>query len=120
MKTGGNLFDDREAGRASETSEPLLVLPQVRIERIASFGQASPPGFWYEQEMDEWVAVLEGEAVLEWEEGGRKRLLPGDWVFLPARQKHRVAWTAPGRPTLWLAVLAQNSAAVDPRPQPLG
>jgi len=105
VKTGGNLFDERDAGRADEISKPLLVLPQVRIERIASFGQASPSGFWYEQE----------------EEGGtRERLVPGDWVFLPARQRHRVAWTAPGRPTLWLAVFAQNPGSVEASPQPRG
>lgn len=120
METGGNLFDERDAGRAAEISKPLLVLPHVRIERIASFGQASPPGFWYEQEEDEWVALLEGEAVLEWEGGTRERLVPGDWVFLPARQRHRVAWTAPGRPTLWLAVFAQNPGSVEASPQPRG
>lgn len=120
MKTNGNLFDESSAGREAESSKPLLVLPQVRIERIASFGQASPPGFWYEQEEDEWVALLEGEAVLEWGGGSSERLGPGDWVFLPARQKHRVAWTAPGRPTLWLAVFVQNSASVDANPQPRG
>jgi Uncharacterized conserved protein, contains double-stranded beta-helix domain len=120
MKIGGNLFDERDAGREAESSKLLLVLPQVRIERIASFGQASPPGFWYEQDEDEWVALLEGSAVLEWEDGGKKRLGPGDWVFLPARQRHRVGWTAPGRPTIWLAVFAQDSASVDANPQPRG
>lgn len=120
MKTGGNLFDDRNAGREAESSKSLLVLSQVRIERIASFGQASPRGFWYEQEEAEWVALLEGEAVLEWEGGTSERLVPGDWVFLPARQRHRVAWTAPGRPTIWLAVFAQDPASADASPQPRG
>lgn len=29
---------------------------------------------------------------------------PGDWAVLPAHCRHRVAWTAPDRETVWLAV----------------
>ncbi|NLI96071.1 MAG: cupin domain-containing protein [Synergistaceae bacterium] len=108
MENRGNLFENREAGKDSESVQVLLELPGVRIERIASFGQESPPGFWYEQEEGEWVALLEGEACLEWENGRRLRMQPGDWVFLPARERHRVAWTAPGRATLWLAVFCRS------------
>lgn len=104
MKKTGNLFENREAGRESESFQALLELPGLRIERIASFGQASLPGFWYEQEEAEWVVLLEGESCLEWENGRRLKMEPGDWVFIPARERHRVAWTAPGRPTIWLAV----------------
>ncbi len=107
MGRSGNLFGRKDEGRVAEAVESLLERPSVRIERIASFGQASPPGFWYEQEEDEWVALLEGEAQLEWEDGRVLRMLPGDWIFLPARERHRVVWTAPGRPTLWLAVFCR-------------
>jgi len=113
----GNLLEGKDSGRLAETAEILLSLPGVRIERIASFGQASPGGFWYEQDEEEWVAVLEGEAVLEWEDGRKLGMKPGDWVFLPAKERHRVAWTAPGRPTLWLAVFVQKPATED-KPTP--
>ncbi|MBM4012709.1 MAG: hypothetical protein FJ286_15285 [Planctomycetes bacterium] len=29
---------------------------------------------------------------------------PGDWLDIPAHHKHRVAWTSPNEPTVWLAV----------------
>jgi cupin 2 domain-containing protein len=29
---------------------------------------------------------------------------PGDHVNIPARRKHRVEWTTPDEPTVWLAV----------------
>lgn len=109
MEKRGNLFENREAGREAESFQALLELPALRIERIASFGQASPPGFWYEQEEAEWVVLLEGESCLEWENGRRLRMQPGDWVFIPPGERHRVAWTAPGRPTLWLAVFSRCS-----------
>lgn len=77
----------------------------VRIERIVSFGQASPPGFWYEQRQAEWVVVLEGAAGLLIEgEAAPRRLGAGDHVDIPAGCRHRVEWTDPAGPTIWLAV----------------
>jgi cupin 2 domain-containing protein len=81
----------------------------VRFERIVSTGQSSPDGFWYDQEEDEFVLVLQGGACLHiaGDEGGpmqERRLGPGDWLLIPAHVRHRVAWTDPARPTVWLAV----------------
>jgi cupin 2 domain-containing protein len=77
----------------------------MRIERIVSTGQASPPGFWYDQPWDEWVALLAGAARLRFEnEPGDRELCPGDHVFIPAHARHRVEWTSAQPPTLWLAV----------------
>ena len=109
MEREGNLFGRNDAGKCGETVEKLLQVPSARIERIASFGQASPPGFWYDQEEGEWVALLDGEATLEWEDGRVRDLLPGDWVYLPPHERHRVARTACGKPTLWLAVFLQGT-----------
>jgi cupin 2 domain-containing protein len=98
-----NLFD--EIGPASaERIDELLVRPGLRIERIVSSGQASPPGFWYDQPQDEWVIVLRGAAGLVVAGEAERSLAPGDFAFLPARCRHRVAWTAEGEPTVWLAV----------------
>ncbi|MBK4718259.1 cupin domain-containing protein [Azospirillum sp. YIM DDC1] len=76
----------------------------VRIERILSTGQASPEGFWYEQDWDEFVLVVQGAARLQLEGEAERALGPGDWVMIPARRRHRVAWTDPDAPTVWLAV----------------
>lgn len=88
-----------------EFFETLLAQPGVRIERIVSTGQASPPGFWFEQADAEWVALLQGEALLRFEdEDAPRRLTPGDWVTIAARRRHRVEWTPTGTTTIWLAV----------------
>ncbi len=76
----------------------------ARVEHIVSHGQASPTGFWYDQDEDEFVLVLEGAAELEVEGEGIVRLGVGDWLDLPAHLRHRVAWTHPDRHTVWLAV----------------
>ena len=90
-----------------EIFEELLRTPSFRMERIVSSGHASPPGFWYDQEEDEWVALLQGEAVLEFDDGSAETLRSGDWVFLPAHIRHRVASTSLEPPCIWLAVFAR-------------
>lgn len=87
-----------------ECFETLLTRPGVRVERIISTGQATPEGEWYDQSWDEWVLLLTGEALLELAEGGAHRLLPGDTLLLPAHCRHRVDWTTPDEPTIWLAL----------------
>lgn len=74
------------------------------IERIVSTGQVSPPGFWYDQAQNEWVLLLQGRAVLEWDDGRSMALQQGDWLYIPAHTRHRVAWTSGDPPCIWLAV----------------
>ena len=90
-----------------EVFEEMLRASSFRVERIVSTGQASPPGFWYDQEEDEWVALLQGEAVLEFEDGSAETLQHGDWVFLPAHMRHRVTATSVEPPCIWLAVFGR-------------
>ena len=99
-----NLFAD-SPGSAGEQVVALLSRPGLRIEKIVSNGQSSPAGFWYDQPEAEWVVVLSGEAQLRFEDEARPRTLgPGDFVDIPAHRRHRVDWTHPDQPTVWLAV----------------
>ena len=76
----------------------------VRIERIVSHGEASPDGFWYDQHEAEFVLILAGAARLGFADGAVLALGPGDWVEIAPHRRHRVVWTDPDRPTVWLAV----------------
>ena len=77
----------------------------VKIERIVSTGQSTPEGEWYDQPRDEWVTLLQGEAVpLQFEDGAEATLTPGDHLLIPAHQRHRVARTSESPPCIWLAV----------------
>ena len=91
--------------RAAERVDALLARRGLRIERIVSLGQASPPGFWYDQSESEWVMLLAGAARLLFADETEARLLgPGDWLDIAPRRRHRVDWTDPAIPTVWLAV----------------
>lgn len=89
---------------AEELVETLAQKPDVRIERIISAGQVSAENFWYDQAEDEWVAVLQGFGALEWGDGTRTELAPGDCLLIPAHKKHRVVHTSKEPPCVWLAV----------------
>lgn len=101
-----NLFRDLPEPLPEELFTVLAEGEGARLERIVSPpGHATPAGEWYDQDRDEWVIVLRGGAGLEI--AGREALVelgPGDHLLLPARLRHRVAWTAPDQPTVWLAV----------------
>lgn len=99
-----NLLADLPANLSGEETTPLLQGAHVRIERIVSSGQASPPGFWYDQTEDEWVVVLCGWGTIEFADGRRVTLGSGDTLLIPAGERHRVAATAADEPTVWLAV----------------
>ena len=77
----------------------------MRIERIVSQGHASPEGFWYDQDQHEWVLVLKGAARLRLQDEEQPvKMMPGDFINIPAHKKHRVEWTTSDEPTIWLAV----------------
>lgn len=81
----GNLLAGGMPAGDDELIEVLMQGQGVRIERIVSTGQASPPGFWYDQSDDEFVVLLDGAAELRFEEGDRRvSLVPGDWIEIPA------------------------------------
>lgn len=82
----------------------------VKIERIVSTGQTTPDGEWYDQESDEWVALLQGEAELRYEDGQVTPLVAGDYVYIPAHRKHRVERTSASPPCVWLALHVDEGA----------
>jgi cupin 2 domain-containing protein len=101
----GNLLTGLPVSQPEEQVERLAAGPNMHIERIVSTGQASPPGFWYDQSDDEFVVLIAGAARLRFEAGDVSLdLTPGDWVEIPAHERHRVEWTQAEPPTVWLAI----------------
>ncbi|MEX1198377.1 MAG: cupin domain-containing protein [Pseudohongiellaceae bacterium] len=99
-----NLLTDLPDNADGEAAEILLSAAGMTIERIVSRGDSSPETGWYDQERHEWVTVLQGRAILAFEDGEEHTLRPGDHVNIPAHRRHRVAWSDPEEETVWLAV----------------
>ncbi len=97
----GRLRPPSDAPAAGEWSEEIAQVGGVVVEHILSGVLRSPVD--YDQDHDEWVVLLNGEATLQL--GGE--ILPlgvGDWVLLHAHVRHRLVGTAPG--TAWLSLHA--------------
>jgi cupin 2 domain-containing protein len=98
-----NLLSSIPATLPYELTDTLVQAKHVRIERIVSQGHVSPPDFWYDQDENEFVLLIQGAAQLRFEDS-LVEMTPGDWLDIPAHRKHRVEWTSPDERTVWLAV----------------
>ena len=92
-----------------EKFEQIAFGNNIQIERIISTGQTTTSGQWYDQELDEWVILLQGEAELAYADNTRIKLKAGNYLLIPAHTKHRVEYTSIEPPCIWLAVYGQFS-----------
>lgn len=99
-----NIFKSIPDNLNEEIFEELVQSKDIKIERIISKGHVSPESGWYDQEQNEWVIVLKGEAIISFESEKEVTLGVGDYLNVPAHTKHKVSWTDPDTETIWLAV----------------
>jgi cupin 2 domain-containing protein len=99
-----NIFQLSDKLPNQEIFEKIISNDKILIERIISTGQITPPNEWYDQEKDEWVILLQGEAKLSYFDGSIITLKSGDYLFIQAHQKHRVEYTSTKPPCIWLAI----------------
>lgn len=99
-----NIFACITENSAQEIFTSLIKNEAVHIERIASCGQITAAGQWYDQPKNEWVLLVKGEAKIEFENDCIEHLKEGDYINILAHQKHRVSWTKEDTNTIWLAV----------------
>ena len=104
-----NLFDGIPAELTEELFTTIHRDGGLRIERIVSHGQFSPEGFWYDQDENEWIILVEGSAAVQFEgEAEPVKLQRGSYLNIPSHARHRVAWTDPNQKTVWLAIFYQT------------
>lgn len=105
MITKGNIWAAIPDQIPDELTEILAISGEVKIERIISRGHCSADDFWYDQDYNEWVLLLQGKASLSFEgTPAALELTVGDYINIPAHIRHRVAWSAEDTETLWLTV----------------
>ena len=103
-----NIYENIPTTSDKELFDIIAQNGNVRIERIVSFGQCSPEGFFYDQDEDEFVILLEGNATVSFEDGTAHNLKKGDYLNIPRHVKHRVDFTS--NPAVWLAVFYKGQA----------
>jgi len=96
-----NLYADIPISLPEELETLLAEGHKFRLKRILSRGQSTD---WYDQDEDEWVALLSGAAQLVFEDGEQIALKPGDFLHIAGHRRHRVAWTDPEQTSVWLAL----------------
>ena len=99
-----NIYNLSQEVSQLEQFEKIVSGKNIQIERIISTGQTTPSGQWYDQELDEWVILLQGEAELSYAGGTIIRLKAGDYLLIPTHTKHRVEYTSVEPACIWLAV----------------
>ena len=103
-KKAENIFKSIPDNLAKEAFETIVQSKDIKIERIISIGHTSPETGWYDQEKNEWVMILKGDAIITFENEKEIRLNEGSYLNIPAHTKHRVSWTSQKTETIWLAI----------------
>ncbi|MEK6888897.1 MAG: cupin domain-containing protein [Nanoarchaeota archaeon] len=100
----GNIFSKEPSDKSKEIFETIIQSKNCKIERIISHGQETTKGKWYNQEENEFVIVLKGNAKILFENKETIALKEGDYIDIPKNIKHRVEETSDKEGTIWLAV----------------
>lgn len=96
-----NLYHMKKPAENSEHFSTLFQNHSLKIEAIRSW--LKTPGDIYNQEEDEWVLLLIGEASLQIGDQ-RLNLIRGDYCFIPRHTEHRVLSTS--EDALWLGIFS--------------
>jgi len=102
--TAKNIYDEIPKVSDVEFFQEIVKTKELKIERIVSQGHISPPGYWYDQEKNEFVLLLSGSAIIKFDDNSLVKLKEGDYLIIPAHKKHRVEETDKDQKTFWLSV----------------
>lgn len=108
----GNLLGGGCPAPGEERVSVLQQGPGWRLERIHSCAASSPPGFWYDQSEHEWVTLIQGSALLQFEDEALPRSLScGDALLISPNRRHRLVATDPAPGSVWLALIWREVCA---------
>lgn len=96
-----NLYTSLEPNENREIFTTLFQNNSLKIESIRSW--LKTPGELYNQEEDEWVLLLVGDAKIALKDT-EANLQAGDYFFIPRHTPHRVLSTS--KDALWLGVFS--------------
>lgn len=104
-----NLFDLRGMDLSEgECVSELFSGKGFRLERTVSKGHVTPKGQWCREPFDKWLAVIEGEGEIMYEDMSVDLLRRGDHVLIPADTRYRVTMTSHSPECVWLSVTVRG------------
>ncbi len=98
-----NIFENIVVDKNKEQFFELLKHDNIRVEKIVSNGQTTPSLDWYNQDENEFVLLLEGHAIIEFEDK-EVEIHKGDYLIIEKYIRHRVKYTSTNESTVWLAI----------------
>lgn len=104
MKTKGNIFSEKIIKNTDPEYFETLFEGKAKIEKIISSGHTTPEEQWYDQEEDEWVVLVQGNAKILFGDNEEVCLGLGDYIFIPKHRKHRVTFTSENPQCIWIAI----------------
>ena len=102
--TKKSILKDIPKDLKDEFFEDILVSENLQIERIVSYGHTSPKEGWHNQNKNEWVILIDGEAIISFKDSDDIKLKKGDYLNIERNVEHKVSWTKPKSETIWLAI----------------
>lgn len=99
-----NIYENIPHQFDDEITDTIIKGKNIRIERIVSDGQTTPENFWYDQNENEWLTLIDGKATLLFENGKEITLKKGDTLLIKSHEKHKVTYTSHNPVCLWLCV----------------
>ena len=96
-----NIYDMPKLPLPEELTTILVKESNVRIERIISTGHVSG---WYDQFETEFIVLLKGSAVIEFQNNRSVAMSKGDTLLIRPHEQHRVSYTSTDPPCVWLCV----------------
>ncbi|MBN2746152.1 MAG: cupin domain-containing protein [Bacteroidales bacterium] len=106
-----NIFKITNLSQDENSKEAIHVLENnenLKIETI--FSPGSERGFdkWYLQPEEEFIYLIQGEAIIEFINNEQLKLTKGDFFKIPAGISHRVAYTSSTPSCIWLTIFNKN------------
>jgi len=102
-----NIFEMPNLPMTEELTTILAENKNVRIERIISTGQVSD---WYDQNETEFVILLDGNAIIEFENDNIVEMSKGDTLLIKPHERHKVSYTSSNPPCVWLCVFYSEAS----------
>jgi|SRR5580693_1088175 cupin 2 domain-containing protein len=113
-----NIFRDVTPASKEPQVTTIAENRNIKIQRVVASGQSSKAGLFCPQEDNDLLVLLQGNLILDYENGRRVNMAAGDYIFTAPKENNRVAETSHEEETIWIkfSFHGQTSKGLFPSP----